>query len=379
MKQPRTKLRIAVLVKRFICTGGAERYAVEITRRMVDRGHSVDLYARVADAGLTEGLIYHRVPSKYAFSSVLNSLHFASETARMIHKEQGGYDIIHSHEKGWIQDLMTIHTFSWKGSMLGHTLTARHLRAILSPRSLLYLWLEKKQMRTPWLVPVSEVIKTDIDSNFNPKIEMNTIVPGVDVDWFNPSWVKKYRKKRRTEEGLRDHEIVVLFVGSEFRRKGLDFVIRAIGPGMRLLVVGAGERMRHYRKLVHEQRMASQVHFKGLVADIRAFYAVADIVVLPSVSEAFGMTILEAMACGLCVVVTQNSGVSALIQHGKNGFVLTHPSQMGETLSELAHSDLRHHIGSKARDTAEQYTWDRAADQYERLYYRIGGARFRIR
>lgn len=78
------KLNIAVLVRHFIQTGGSERYAVEVTRRMVDRGHTVELYARTAEPELLDGIIFHKVPERYGFSSVMSSMAFASDTARML-------------------------------------------------------------------------------------------------------------------------------------------------------------------------------------------------------------------------------------------------------------------------------------------------------
>ena len=109
----RDRLRIAVLVKNFITTGGLERYACEITRRLLEKGHTIDLYTRVADEHLSKGMTVYRVPDKYRSMSVLNSLSFAVETARMLRDKD--YDIIHSHERGYRQDVLALHTLSYKG------------------------------------------------------------------------------------------------------------------------------------------------------------------------------------------------------------------------------------------------------------------------
>ena len=90
------RLKIAVLIKRFIATGGAERYAVEVARRLADRGHRIDLYARQVDDELVAGIRFVKIPDRLRFSSVLNSWSFAHETARRLSGR--AYDVIFSHE-----------------------------------------------------------------------------------------------------------------------------------------------------------------------------------------------------------------------------------------------------------------------------------------
>lgn len=363
------RLKIAVLVKRFISSGGAERYAVEVARRLLNKGHDIDLYARVADKELSVGMSIHQVPNKCKFSSVLNSVSFAREAAQMLQGKN--YDVIHSHERGYMQDILTIHTFSYKGGTERYSFLKKIDRIYLSPRSGLYLWLERKQMSAPRLVAVSTVIREDIRTYYKRDKGVSVITPGVDTAWFHPLRVEENRKEMRREEKISADEMIVLFVGSEFRRKGLDCLIPAIGPGMRLLIVGKGERERHYRRLVSKCGMAQKVHFKGLSDNIRMYFALADVVVLPSLSDAFGMSILEAMACGHPVVCSANAGVSALIEDGINGFIFHDPSKLSGILMRLLDPIERRRLGVQARKTAEKHTWDTAADKYEKLYFEV--------
>ena len=157
---PKQRLKIAVLIKRYIATGGAERYAVEVTRRLCDRGHQIDLYARQVEKTLTNGLQLMKVPDKLRFSSVLNSWSFAHETARLLACRQ--YDVILSHERGYFQDLATIHTFSYRLGTEAWSFLKKLNHLYLSPRSWLHLWLERQQMTTDQLVPVSNTIQSGI-------------------------------------------------------------------------------------------------------------------------------------------------------------------------------------------------------------------------
>jgi UDP-glucose:(heptosyl)LPS alpha-1,3-glucosyltransferase len=368
-KKRENRLNIAVLVKRFITSGGSERYALEVARKLRDKGHAVDLYARAFDKELSGGMNLYRVPDKFSFSSVLSLLSFAFDTARMLNQKK--YDIIHSHERGYRQDISTIHTFSYKGSVQRYSCLRKIDQVYLSPRSGVHLWLERKQMDTPWLAAVSEVVKGDTQTHYHRRNNISVISPGVDTDWFHHSWVSENREKARQAEKITSDEMVVLFVGSEFQRKGLDDLIPAIGSGMRLLIVGKGEREGHYRRLVSKCKVTDRVAFKGHSDDVRRYFASADVVVLPSVSDAFGMSILEGMACSLPVVTSAHTGVSSLIEQGVNGFSFSDPADLPGILKRLLDPDKRKRIGSQGRKTAENHTWDTVAEKYEKLYYQV--------
>jgi len=306
------------LIKRFIATGGAERYAVEVARRLLQRGHAIDLYARQVEPGLATGMHVVEIPDRLRFSSVLNSWSYAAETAKRL--PDRGYDAIFSHERGHRQDLATVHTFSYKLGIEEYSFLKKLSSIYLSPRSWLHLRLERQQMNSPWLVPVSGIIKKGIQKYYGRTTNIRIATPGVDIDWFHPDRTRQYRESARQAEGIRPGELVVLFVGSEFRRKGLDMLINAIEPGAKLLVVGSGERHAYYQRLSKKRGLQGQVLFKGLVDDVRQCYAAADVVALPSRKEAFGMSILEGMACGLPVVCSDAAGVSELVASDVNGY-----------------------------------------------------------
>lgn len=362
-------LKIAVLVKSFSLTGGMERYVVETCRRLAARGHRLDIYAREADPQLLETMRFCRVPAGVSFSSALRAVSFARETAKMLQGQE--YDVIHSHEKGCCQDIETIHCFSYLDGLDKYSLLRKIDQKYLSLRSLLYLWLERKQMKTPWLIAVSGTIGDDIRKQYGRSRNVALIPPGVDLDIFQPGKIAAKREAARKTEGFSAEDLVVLFVGSEFRRKGLDRLIGAIGPGMRLLVVGRGDDLSYHRHLVAQSGLAEQVRFAGLAHEVFPYYAAADVVVLPSRSEAFGMSILEGMACGLPVIVSVNSGVASLIRHDENGYLLHDAAALPALLQRLFSREERERLGQGARLAAEEYSWDRVADAHEALYRRV--------
>ncbi|MCK9230062.1 MAG: glycosyltransferase family 4 protein [Syntrophales bacterium] len=366
-------MKIAVLIKNFVLSGGAERYAVEVARRLRDRGHDIDLYARNVDTSLTAGMTHVQVPDRHTYRTVANSLSYARETARLL--EGRNYDAIHSHERAYSQDVLTVHTFCYRSGFTGGTAFLKRLFTLyLSPRSRLYEWLEKKQMASPRLVAVSEVIRHDIQARYGRTEGVRVITPGVDFTWFHPDGIAALRS--REKRGPSTGELTVLFVGGEFRRKGLDKLIPAIGEGMKLIVVGRGERLDYHRRLAISCGTGSRVEFVGHVDDdVRGYYAGADVVVLPSRREAFGMSILEGMACGLPVIASPVAGVAGLINDGENGFLAGETDELKAALNLLRDETLRKKMGDRARKTAESCSWDRITDSYEEVFLGLSGSR----
>lgn len=368
---PKPSMNIAVIVKSFILTGGAEKYAVEVTRRLKSRGHRIDVFSWRADKEQLDGIRHFPVPlpTRLCFTSVLSSVSFARQVARMLSGR--AYDAIISHERGYCQDLSTIHTFSYLLGTEEYSFIKKLNSIYLSPRSGMHLWLERKQMESPWLISVSAMIKDCVAKYYGRKEKNVIATPGVDIEWFNPDWTQAHREQVRNAEKIEPDELVVLFVGSEFRRKGLADLIRAIGPDIKLLVVGQGERLGYYEKLAQKHGVSERVLFKGLTDNVRHFYAAADVVALPSLREAFGMSILEAMACGLPVVSSAATGVSGIIEDGKNGYIFKDSNQIEGILQLLKAADLRSSIGRRARLTAEKHTWEATASIYEDLCLKI--------
>jgi UDP-glucose:(heptosyl)LPS alpha-1,3-glucosyltransferase len=363
------ELKIAILVKRFILSGGKERYVVELAKALTRQGHNVHVYACTCDQTLLNGITFHPVVSRYGFSGILNTLSFIRETDKMVSTQ--AYDIVHSHERNYRQKILTLHSLTYCQGLEKYSFLKRLDQKYLSLRSLLYLWLEKRQMKSPWLVSVSQEVSRDVEKYYGRTHHMITIPPGVDIDQFDPMTLSHLREQARKENNLQENELAVLFVGSAFQRKGLDRILPFIQGDMRLFVVGKGDRLGKYKRLIKAHGLEKKVVFTGLVKDMKPYYALADMVVLPSLSEAFGMSILEGMACGLPVIVTQNCGVADLIDHNVNGLVMKKEADLGIYLDQLGSKEERFRLGTGARKTAQAYTWERVGQTHEIFYKRL--------
>ncbi len=175
------------------------------------------------------------------------------------------------------------------------------------------------------------------------------IPPGVDT--------KRFRPGPRGQDGT----FRILFVGQVTQRKGLSDLLdafRLIGlPEAELVIAGALQGDLHQWK---EQPGVRYVPAMTQAA-LPPLYQSADVYVMPSIAEGSCLTALEAMACGLPVIVSENTGTGDLITDGENGYVvpIRDSASIARRLGEL-HADpgSRHAIGAAARRRSEQLTWD---------------------
>ena len=367
------RLRVAVVAKSVIPTGGMECYAFETIRFLLKRGHEVDVLARRFDGNALPGVRWIRLPDRCGWSSVASAAELALASARILAARS--YDVVHSHERTAGQDLLTFHCFTYRGSLARYGRLRRIDQTFLSPRSWIYLGLERRQALSPMVAAVSEAVRADLLAQY-PGSKVTVIPPGVDLARFSPERRLVLRDEARRAFGYTSEDLVLLFVGSEFRRKGLDRIFPLLHGNLRLLVAGQGDQRERHERLA--ERTGGRVRFAGLVADVMGCYAAADAVLLPSRSEAFGMSILEGMACGLPVAVSANAGIASILTPGRNGFLWDEASAAA-MLSGLADPVVRATVGDGARKTAEGFAWERVGQRYEELYLHRAAEKKRLR
>jgi glycosyltransferase involved in cell wall biosynthesis len=206
---------------------------------------------------------------------------------------------------------------------------------------------------------------------------------GVDIELFHPR-VDTGDLRRRY--GLGGGDVVVLFVAAldrAHRFKGLEVLLRALTRlrvgWAKALVVGEGELKASYMRLAQRLGLGERVIFCGRVPQeqLAAYYAVADCLVLPSITmdEAFGLVLLEAMACATPVVASNLPGVRAVVSDGIDG-LLTQPASVADLQCKLemllADATLRSDMGQQGRaKVQEKYAWEKIARRLEHVYHDV--------
>lgn len=200
---------------------------------------------------------------------------------------------------------------------------------------------------------------------------------GVDLDEYRPPTSDERAEARRVFE-LDEEDRVALFVGHEFDRKGLPLAIEALthAPTVLLLVVGGARKMvDDSRRLAQKLGVADRVLLLGEQHGLKAYYAAADMFVLPSVYESSGLVFLEALASGLPLVATRVGVAPEVVVDGENGYLVDRDAeQIGDRLERLA----AHPSGAfaaRARASVTGYSWRAVAEQYLELAREIEAER----
>lgn len=222
-----------------------------------------------------------------------------------------------------------------------------------------------------------------------PEIPIEVIYNGIDIEEFRPAAPSPLAGEGRGE----GRAFTILCVARLIPRKGIDYLIRALPviskahPDVRLVIVGEGNMEQELKKLASELDVKERVDFRGYVRhdELPGIYREADIFVLPSLWEGMSNTLLEAIASGLPVVVTETGGTAELVKDigtgtGKgrgigrgNGIII--PKEDSRAISEavlrvLDSKELRMGMGARSRETAMEFSWGSVARQYMSYYER---------
>ncbi len=223
------------------------------------------------------------------------------------------------------------------------------------------------------LAAVSRLTAREVQRFFGRK-DVHVIPNAVDVDTFNPAVRQKRRAEARRRMGFEEKDFVLLLVGNDWKKKGLTCLFEAVARcqelPMKVLVVGRDARA-PYEAAIARMGLQGRVRFAAPSADVVQFYAVADAYVGPSLHDSFALPPAEAMACGLPVITSASNGGSEMITDGVDGLIL-HDSKNRDELAELirrlfTRADLRWRMGESAARTAQQYRWERNAQQTQAL------------
>ncbi len=383
-------MRIALITEYFLPSkGGSEIYGLMIGRALLDAGHEVHVVTGDWDP-TQDGFIYHKVP-KTSFRP-LHRYTFAQRASRLIEGER--FDVVHAFTRGINADMLQLHGGCHRvwlqqegktsSSLLGKLVT--RVKRLISVDDQLVLKMERDSLcwGASLLVAVSEMVRDDLMSCYPLSPEQIRVLPnGTDTERFHPCSVADQRKQVRQDLGFED-EVVFLFMGHNFRRKGLRPAIEALArlrdvPNARLLVVG-DDRPSRYAGLARKLGCDDRIRYVGGSDEPERWYAAADAVVFPSYYDPFGLIVLEGMACGLPVITSTTTGAAQLITHGRDGFVanVEDIDALARAMCTCLDPEARVRMGAAARKTAEGYSLDRHIEELTDLYCEVVRSKRRL-
>jgi len=360
-------VRVALVIERFGPGGGAERACAALADGLSRRGHEVHVFAREIDPA--PGITPRRVDAG-GFS---RRRAFAEESRRLLKADR--FDIIHSFTRTPYQDVLRlgggIHR-EYLAQTDPEYPALRRLWRRIRPKERIELALEAASLAPGAyrkVVAVSRRVRDEAVRHYGVRPEdVEVIYNGVDAGAFSSPATS--RRDVRRELGLGEEEYALLFCGSGFRRKGLDYAVAAVDavPRARLVVAGEGRGRRHPRVL-----------YLGRRGEVGRLYAAADALILPTLYDPFPNACLEAMSCGLPVIVSRIAGVSEIIDG--DSLVVEDPRDvkaLAEAVRRLEDPAVRKPMGDAARRKALQFTPERNLEENLRLYATLvdkGGGR----
>nr|WP_319563415.1 glycosyltransferase family 4 protein [uncultured Rhodoferax sp.] len=332
MSEPVPRLRIAVLNRQFSSTGGgAERYSIALVEQLAAQ-HEIHVFAQHIDHHWP-GVTYHRVSQPLTRPRWINQLWYATSTWWATRR---GFDVVHSHENTWHGNVQTVHVLPIKYNLLqgrsGWRLAWRWLKIVTSPRLLVYLALERSRfaLRQPRaIVLASQALVPQMRQAYPAsQAAFQVVTPGVDRV-LGPATAAE-KAQARAQLGLPLEGFCILFVGNDYRKKGLGTLIQALSrlpPSCFVAVVGNPAHAAQFKAQAIAAGVAQRMYFLGSLPDVTPAYQAADGLAHPTLEDTFAMVVLEAMAHGLPVVVSGEKycGIAGLLQSGRDALVLDDP------------------------------------------------------
>lgn len=385
-------------------TGGMNVYVRELTRQLGQMGIHVDVFTRSQDdhvphvlheLGYGNRVVHvpagpeHPVPREeladYIPRFVEGVKHFACEKGIT-------YDVIHSHY--WLSGIAAAAlSEAWGGTPIVHMfhtlgeMKNRIARSDEEREGDYRLNGERQVLRRADRVIVATLAElTQLRFLYKANVSKLVVIPpGVDVSHFYPIPADE----AKMYVGLKPEDRMVLFVGRIEPLKGVDTLIQAMSSlqlnenqRVHLAIIGGdpsaspqemSAEMARLQKLCDDLSVGQTVVFLGKRDQDKLpyYYSAAELLVMPSHYESFGMVALEAMACGTPVIASEVGGLAYLVKDGETGFTI--PDQEPDTLCEkiswlLNDHELQQSMSQQAVKYAQDYAWEKIAKQIVGVY-----------
>ncbi len=383
-------------------TGGLNVYVRELSRELGRRGMGVDVFTRFQDTdtpqieALGYGARVIHLPAgplaPYDKNKLVNHVgQFVEGIEEFARREGTRYDLVHGHY--WVSGLVAhrlqevwgvpmvqmFHTLGQLKNSVAKSAADKEVDARIEIESKVIGWADRVIAATP-------LERSQMVWCYGAELEKVTVIPaGVDTSLFYP----RDRAQVREQLGLPDLDTpILLFVGRIERLKGIDTLLESVavvsrtcsGRNLKVLIVGGGGQteaenaeLRRVVQLHRDLNLEEQVEFVGSKHQemLPLYYAAADITVMPSHYELFGLVAVESMASGTPVIASNVGGLSFTVKDGETGYLV--PEENHFALAEQVHTllknpELRLRMGEEAAIHAQQYSWSNIADQIVAVY-----------
>jgi len=373
--------------------GGLARHCWGLSRALARRGveiHVVTLeFPETPLEEEVDGVKVHRVKVEIGNPNflvwVLLFNHFMEKRSGSLFREVGEFDIIHVHD--WLTVLAGIslkHTLNRSLVLTLHSTEMGRSGTLSSPDSSTKDSIEWwGTYEAKYIITVSDSLKSEVVDHFKvPEWKVVVIPNGIDVHVFERN---VDRSRVRARFGIGPNDRLILAVGRLVPQKGFQFLIQAIPkivarhPNVKLVMVGDGWMRGQLEDLIRRLGVGDRVITTGFISDSELIdlYLSADVLVVPSLYEPFGMVALEGMAAGLPVVVSNVGGLRQIVEHDRTG-IWVYPGDVNSIAwgvdYVLSNPDQARVLAQNAKRRAKEvFSWDAVAKKTIEVYERAMG------
>ncbi|WP_456472471.1 glycosyltransferase family 4 protein, partial [Methanocaldococcus sp.] len=328
------------------------------------------------------GVNIYRVNPPYHSNFLVRTLLMAEELEKKVGVLKKDYDVIHCHD--WMVHFVGANLKHNRGIPYVQSIHSTEMGrcgGINSEDSALIHHLEwLSTYESCQVITVSQSLKEEVCHIFNtPWDKVNAIPNGINPEEFDLNLSYEEKISFRRSIGVNDDEIFLLYVGRLTYQKGVEYLIGAMPIllnkyNVRLVIAGRGEMESYLRDLCNWLNVGHKVNFLGFVNGdrLKYLYNSADITVIPSVYEPFGIVALESMAAGTPVVASSVGGLREIIKHEYNGIWVypKNPESIAWGVSRVIEDPiLRDYIVKNAKkDVYTKYSWENIAKQTVEVY-----------
>jgi UDP-glucose:(heptosyl)LPS alpha-1,3-glucosyltransferase len=361
-------MKIAIILSR-IHRFGSSRYVLEVTDYFAKKGHNVHLFATSCDPINNPRVKFHKIPyfgvnflTKEATISFLHTVNMMSWNKffeiRLAQPTRYFSPNVCEMQFVYREGVKQIKRFG--------VLRKLRINSKITPL------IERHNLKkAKAVIAISKSVKNEVLKNYSfvPEDIVHVCYSGVNPEEFNPKHRRAALREIRNKFEIEKDELLLLFVGNPFYRKGVRPLIKSLryikNKDFKLLISGKDDP-EPYMKLAKKLGVSDLIQWNiGLTYDIYKFFAAGDVFVFPTFYEPFGLVIIEAMASGLPIVTSRLAGAAELIDDGKEGLLLENPKNEKEVADKLNYlldnESLLRKMGRNARGKAERHPWSRTA------------------
>lgn len=350
--------------------GGAEKHFHEVFGRLADKGHEVTAlvsgWSGCKRRVILDGIDIHRSGGRYTFSLTAPGYYLR-------HLALQGFDVV-------VEDLNKVPVFSpcWTSSpvlLLAHHLFGKTAFQAAPFPVAVGTWLLERPIpfvfRKMPAIAVSQSTKDDLVQRGLSAGQIDVVPNGIDLDFFTPA-----------ADGLISNRPSLVYLGRLAKYKRIDLVVEAVAElvaesvDVELIICGDGEQRGPLKAQIEQLGITRHVRMAGFISEADKLETLRRswVHVLTSPKEGWGLSSIEAAACGTPSVVSDSPGLRESVRHGETGTLVRHGdvSALAGALRELLKDkDLRRKMSIQAHDFAQGFSWDASASGVESLLQRV--------